>query len=177
MKVILFKSVENLGLPGEITEVKAGYFRNFLQPRGIAVEASPGNLKSLEQKRKKLAAEAAKIVKAAEALGEQLKGVTLTFTLKAGENDRLFGSVTTADVADQLAGMGFEIDRKRISLPSSIKTLGTYNAKVKLEGNVNVPIAVIVKRDGPPIKEEKTEEKTAEPESDAAAEEKTEASE
>ncbi len=164
MKVILLQNLENVGLPGEITEVRSGYFRNFLCPRGIAVEASPSNLKSLEFKRKKLQAQADKIVKEAQDVAEQLKGVTLKFVQKVGEKDRLFGSVTAADVADQLAALGFEIDKRRISLSSAIKTLGTFSARVKLHAKVAVPLTVIVERDmtaEPPV--EAATEATSQP--------------
>lgn len=168
MKVILYQSVENLGLPGEIASVKPGYYRNFLGPRGIASPATPGNLKQLESRRKRLEAEASKLVNAAKAIGDRLKGVTLTFVMRAGTNDRLFGSVTSADVAEKLAEQGIEVDRRKIAVPA-IKTVGTYTAKVKLHANIASPITIVVEREGgsepepEPIEDEAEEtEKAAE---------------
>lgn len=173
MKVILFQTVENVGLPGDIAAVKPGYYRNFLGPRGIAVEASPGNLKQLEQKRKKLQEEAAKLVSSAKEVGERLKEATLTFVMRAGENDRLFGSVTSADVAEKLSELGFDVDKRRISVPS-IKTLGKFSARVKLQANMAAPVTIIVERDKSadpvPEPEETEEEESAEEGEKAAAE-------
>lgn len=148
MKVILLENVENLGLPGEITSVKAGYYRNFLQPRGLAREATDANLRMLQAKRKKLEDMASKIVKASESLGQQLKGVKLVFTLKAASNNRLFGSVTTADIAARLAELGFDIEKRRISATTHIKTIGNHTVRVRLEGGVVAPITVSVEREG-----------------------------
>ena len=148
MKVILFKNLDNLGLPGDITEVKAGYYRNFLLPRGLAAEATPANLKSLELKRKKLKAEADKIVSAARDFGDQIKNAVLKFTLKAGENNRLFGSVTSADIAARLQEMGFDVDRKRVSLSHPFKAVGTYQVKIRLHTNLSTTVNVVVDREG-----------------------------
>jgi len=148
VKVILLENVENLGLPGEITSVKSGYYRNFLQPRGLAQEATDGNLKMIQAKRKKLEEMASKIIKASESLGTQLKGVKLVFTLKAASNNRLFGSVTTADIAARLAELGFEIEKRRISATTHIKSVGAHTVRIRLEGGVVAPISVIVEREG-----------------------------
>lgn len=158
MKVILFQTVDGLGLPGDIAEVKPGHFRNFLAPRSLAVEASPRNLKMLELKRKKLEAEAAKLREANLSLSDRIQKVVLEFKLKAGETGRLFGSVTAHDVADRLIEMGYEVDRKRVALAAPIKTLGNFSAKLRLAGGVAAPIAIVVSADAAPVPESRPEE-------------------
>lgn len=149
MKVILFENVDNLGLPGEICNVKPGYFRNFLGPKGVAVEATPKNLKAIEMRRKKLDEAASKLRDEAMSLGDRLQKLKLEFTLKAGAGGRLFGSVTAHDVAERLAELGFDVDRRRVTLPGPVKTLGTSTAKIKLAGGVQVSVKLVVVSDAP----------------------------
>ena len=147
MQIILQEDVEKLGTRGQVVEVKAGYARNFLLPRKLALEASPGNMKRLEKMRAVFAKKEATEKDAAQKQGEQLAAVSLEFTRKAGENDQLFGSVTSLDVAEALAGKGFEIDRKKIVLAEPIKVMGDYEVPVKLHREVIVNVKVAVKKE------------------------------
>lgn len=154
MKIILLTNVENVGLAGDVASVKNGYFRNFLSPRSMAVEATTGNLKMMESRRKKLREEAEKFVQEARESGEKLRDVTITFTMKAGANDRLFGSVSTADIAGKLNEQGYEVEKRQIVIPYPIKEVGTFGATVKIHTHVHVPIKIVVER-------EQTEEEIA----------------
>lgn len=184
MQIILMGNVENVGLPGELANVKRGYFRNYLGPRGLAVRATPGNLKSLEEKRAKLDKEADKIRGAAKELGVRLQAVPLKFVEKNSETGRLFGSVSTGDIARKLAEQGFDIDRRQIAMRQAIKEIGSFSAVVKLHAGHSVTIAIEVdpetplpeKRVAPEPHEEEPEEggveAAAEGEADEAAESK-----
>jgi len=154
MKIILLTNVENVGLAGDVASVKNGYFRNFLNPRSMAVEATAGNLKMRESRRKKLREEAEKLVQEAKASGEKLRDVTINFVMKAGANDRLFGSVSTADIAGKLNEQGYEVDKRQVVIPYPIKEVGKFSATVKIHTHVHVPIKVVVER-------EKSEEEIA----------------
>lgn len=148
MKVVLFESVESLGLPGDVASVKPGYYRNYLSPRGMAVEATPANLRTYERKMSKLKAESEKILAAARAVVDRLNDVKLEFEMNAGQNGRLFGSVTTADVAERLQALGFdEVDRRKVAM-AAIKETGRFTAKVRLQGSVSATIQILVKREG-----------------------------
>ncbi len=144
MDVILREDVDNLGRAGELVSVKDGYARNFLLPRGLAFHATEGNRRRIEaekgQKAKKVAAE----VGAARDIATRLEQVSLTFTMKAGEGDKLFGSVTAGDVADRLAGEGFKIDKKHVDLHEPIKALGVYKVPVRLHAEVKPEVRVWV---------------------------------
>ncbi|MFZ3217491.1 MAG: 50S ribosomal protein L9 [Candidatus Acidiferrales bacterium] len=147
MQIILQEDVEKLGTRGQLVEVAEGYARNFLLPRKLGLEATAGNLKRLERMRAHFAKKEATEKDAAQKQGEQLAGVSLEFTRKAGENDQLFGSVTSLDVAEALAAKGFEIDRKRIVLGEPIKVMGDYEVPVKLHREVTVNVKVAVKKE------------------------------
>ena len=147
MQIILQEDVEKLGNRGELVEVAEGYARNFLLPRKLGLEATAGNLKRLERMRAHFAKKEATEKDAARKQGEQLAAVSLEFTRKAGENDQLFGSVTSLDVAEALAGKGFEIDRKKIALAEPIKVMGDYEVPVKLHREVIVNVKVAVKKE------------------------------
>jgi large subunit ribosomal protein L9 len=147
MQIILQEDVEKLGNRGELVEVAEGYARNFLLPRKLGLEATAGNLKRLERMRAHFAKKEATEKDAAQKQGEQLAAVSLEFTRKAGENDQLFGSVTSLDVAEALAGKGFEIDRKKIVLAEPIKVMGEYEVPVKLHREVIVNVKVAVKKE------------------------------
>ena len=121
MQIILQEDIEKLGTRGEVVSVKEGYARNFLLPRKLALEASPGNLKRLEKIRTTLAKRTSTEREQAQKQAELLKDVTLTFSRKAGENDQLFGSVTAGDIAEALAAQGFEIEKRRSNSPSPSK--------------------------------------------------------
>jgi large subunit ribosomal protein L9 len=136
MKVILREDVENLGRGGELVEVKPGFGRNYLLPRGLAVVANPKNIREIEHQKAVASAKAAKTKASAEALAKRLSDTPLTLRRKSGEQDKLFGSVTAIDVAEALAQRGLSIDRRSIDLAEPIKTLGDFEVPVKLHHEV-----------------------------------------
>jgi large subunit ribosomal protein L9 len=147
MQVILQENVEKLGTRGEVVNVAKGYARNYLLPRNLALEASPSNLKRLEKIRSVLSKRTATEREEAEKQAALLKGVTVTLARKAGENDQLFGSVTSADLAEALGRQGFEIDKRRVQLEEPIKVIGEYTVTVKLVHDVAADFKVIVARE------------------------------
>jgi large subunit ribosomal protein L9 len=147
MQIILQEDVEKLGTRGQLVEVAEGYARNFLLPRKLGLEATAGNLKRLEKMRANFAKKEATEKAAAQQQGELLAAVSLEFTRKAGENDQLFGSVTSGDIAEALAAKGFEIDKKRIVLAEPIKIMGEFEVPVKLHREVNANVKVAVKKE------------------------------
>jgi large subunit ribosomal protein L9 len=144
MEIILRQSVENLGHPGDVVTVKNGYARNFLLPRGFAFEATPGNLKRIAAERGRLEAAENDRRASAAALAKRLEEVQLTFSARVGEEGKLFGSFTSADVAEQLAAQGFDIEKRLIDLHEPIKALGVYRVPVKLHADVKPEIRVWV---------------------------------
>ncbi len=136
MKVILREDVYNLGKGGELVEVKAGYGRNFLIPRGLAVVANPKNIREVEHQKAVSAAKAAKVRASAEAVAKRLADTPLSFKRKVGEQDKLYGSVTAMDLAEALASRGLVIDRRTIDLAEPIKTVGDFEVGVKLHAEV-----------------------------------------
>ena len=144
MEVILRQAVENLGKPGDVVKVTNGYARNFLLPRGIAFEATPGNLKRIAQEKDRLEAAENERKAAAQKLAEKLEQVSLTFSARVGEEGKLFGSVTTADIAQQLESQGFEIQKRQIDLHEPLKTLGVFRVPVRLHAEVKPEIKVWV---------------------------------
>jgi large subunit ribosomal protein L9 len=147
MEVILQQDVDKLGRIGDVVRVKPGFARNYLLPRGLAVLADRKNLSVLEHQKRMVASRRAKVKKAAEEVAERLAPVSLILKARAGEEDKLFGSITNQDVARALADAGFEIDRKRIHLDAPIKTLGEFSVPVSLGGDVRVTIKVTVARE------------------------------
>jgi large subunit ribosomal protein L9 len=147
MQIILQEDVEKLGARGEIVEVKEGYARNFLLPQKLALPASAGNLKRLEKIRATLAKRTATERDQAQVLANALAGVTVTLVRKAGDNDQLFGSVTSADVADALATQGHIVDKRRIQLDEPIKLIGESQVNVKLHSDVTAQFKVVVTRE------------------------------
>jgi large subunit ribosomal protein L9 len=148
MEVILRQAVEKLGHPGDIVKVSPGYARNFLLPRGYAYEATPGNRKRIEQERQRLeAAEESRRTSAQEFAGK-LEQVSLTFSLtfsaRVGEEGKLFGSVTSADIAQQLGEQGYNIEKRQIDLKEPIKALGVYRVAIRLHADVHPEIKVWV---------------------------------
>ncbi|NCO69557.1 MAG: 50S ribosomal protein L9 [Acidobacteria bacterium] len=148
MKIILNESVEHLGDRGAICEVKSGFARNFLIPKGVAYQASTANLARFKQETKRWETVQASERSDAEAIAARLAGLELTFVRRAGEGDALFGSVTSSDVADELAARGFELDRRKVELPQHVKRLGTHSAEIRLHRDVRVPITLHVEREG-----------------------------
>ena len=144
MEVILRQAVENLGNPGDVVKVSNGYARNFLLPRGIAYEATPGNLKRIAQEKERLQAAENERRAAAQQLAEKLEQVSLTFSARVGEEGKLFGSVTGADIAHQLEAQGFAIEKRQIDLHEPIKTLGVFRVPVRLHADVKPEVKVWV---------------------------------
>jgi large subunit ribosomal protein L9 len=144
MKVILKEDVRNVGNMGEIVDVSDGFARNFLVPRKLAVEANVKNIKSIEHEKKVIEERAKKIRISAQDLSDKLANTTLVIKAKAGEEGKLFGSVTTMDIAEQLKNTGFEIDKKRISLDEPIKRVGTYAVTVRLHPEIAAQVSVQV---------------------------------
>jgi large subunit ribosomal protein L9 len=148
MQIILQENVEHVGARGDVVDVKPGYARNYLLPRKLALEASAANLKRIEKIRATLAKRTATERGEAQAQADLLNLVVLTLARKAGENDQLFGSVTAADLAEELAKQGFEVDKRRIQLAEPIKAVGEYTASVKLVHDVAATFKVVVVREG-----------------------------
>ncbi len=144
MKIILQESVEKLGTRGAVVEVAEGYARNYLLPRDLAIPATPGNLRRLEKIRTTLSKREATEREAATQVAAALAGITLTIARKAGESEQLFGSVTTADIAEALEAKGFKIDKRRIQLDEPIKLIGEYKVPVKLFHDITQEVAVTV---------------------------------
>src|ERR1700716_260541 len=141
MQIILQEDIEKLGHRGDVVTVKPGYARNFLLPRKLAVEAS-------EKIRASLAKKTATEVEAAQKQAAALNGVELQFTRKTGENDQLFGSVTTGDIADALESKGFKIDKRQIQTAEPIKALGDFRATVKVFRDITAEVKVQVQKEG-----------------------------
>jgi large subunit ribosomal protein L9 len=144
MKVILREDVEKLGKAGEVVKVADGYGRNYLIPRQMAVPANVRNLKALEHDRRVIEARAKKSRKAAESLAGKLESVALTIPAKAGEEGKLFGAITSRDIAEALEKAGVPVDRKSVLLPDPIKQLGDYKVKVKAGTDLHPEISVRV---------------------------------
>lgn len=137
MKVILKEDVKNIGIIGTIADVADGYGRNYLIPKNLAVEANPKNINKFEHEKKIILGKAEKIKNTAEALAEKLSGITLNIEANAGEDDKLFGSVTSMDIAEAISKHGIDIDKRKIILPvDHIKRLGTYDIQVKIHQDV-----------------------------------------
>ncbi|HKF39646.1 MAG TPA: 50S ribosomal protein L9 [Candidatus Acidoferrum sp.] len=147
MQIILQEDVEKLGNRGDVVTVKPGYARNFLLPNKLAVEATPGNMKALERIRGALAKKTATELDAAKKQADLLLGVTLTFRRKTGENDQMFGSVTSGDIADGLKAQRFEVDKRQVQLAEPIKTLGEFPVTVKVFRDVTAEIKVQVEKE------------------------------
>lgn len=144
MEVILRQAVENLGHPGDVVTVSNGYARNYLLPRGVAYQATEGNKKRISQEKARLEAAEGQRRGAAEEIAKKLEEVSITFAARVGEEGKLFGSVTSADIADQLAAQGFTIEKRLIDLHEPIKALGVYRIPVKLHADVKPEIKVWV---------------------------------
>lgn len=144
MKVILVKDVKNVGKAGEVVNVSDGYGRNYLIPKGLAIEATESNLKMLNEKKKAEERKRQQELEQAKELAQKLSKVGVILKVKAGENGKLFGSVTSKDVEEALKEKGFEIDKKKIVLPENIKTTGTYYAEIKLYQGVTAKVQVDV---------------------------------
>jgi len=147
MQIILQEDVDKLGNRGDVVTVKPGYARNFLLPRKIAIEATTGSMKALERIRTSLAKKTATELDAAQKQAELLNGVSVKFTRKTGENDHMFGSVTSADIAEALAAQGFKVDKRQVQLKEPIKIIGESTVTIKVFRDVTAQIKVTVEKE------------------------------
>ncbi len=144
MKVILRESVENLGNRGDTVDVARGYARNYLIPKSLAVEATSGNRRMYSEEEKLRDVRENKVRRQAERLAEKMRKVSVTAAVQVGEEDRLFGSVTSHDIEELLRAQGFEVDRRKILLDEPLKALGVYTVPIKLHREVECAIKVWV---------------------------------
>jgi len=147
MQIILQEDIDKLGHRGDVVTVKPGYARNYLLPRDLAIEATPGNMKALERIRTALAKKTATELEAAKKQAELLTGVSLNFKRKTGENDQMFGSVTTGDISEGLATQGYKIDKRQVQLAEPIKIIGEQNVTIKVFRDVTAQIKVSVEKE------------------------------
>jgi len=148
MEVILRDHVENVGKRGEVVKVADGYARNYLLPRKLALPATPGNLKQIQRERVKLDAKEAEEKSVAEAIAARMAGLEVAISRRVGETEVLYGSVTTADIAEALGNLGYETDKRKIGLREPIKKLGEYSVPVRLHREVTVTVPVKVVAEG-----------------------------
>ena len=148
MEVILREHVDNLGQRGEIVKVADGYARNYLLPRKLALLATEGNKKQIERERVKFDAKEADEKHAAQGTADRMGGLEIVITRKVGETEALYGSVTSADIADAIAAKGFEVDRRKIQLPEPIKRTGEFDVPLRLHREVVAIIKVKVMPEG-----------------------------
>ena len=144
IEVILKEHVEHLGERGDVVKVAPGYARNYLLPRHLALAVTAGNKKQIEHEKKAAAAKAVEERAVAQALATRFAQTEVSFTRRAGDNSQLFGSVTSADIAEALAKQGFEVDRRKIQLADPIKAVGEYNVPVRLHREVTAQVKVNV---------------------------------
>ncbi len=147
MKVILRKEHEKLGEVGAVVDVKDGYARNYLIPKGVAYPASDGSMRALAEEKKQAERRKAKEMKASEKLAAEIEKVSITLQMKVGEDEKLFGSVTSQMIADSLKEKGFDLDKRTIDLEEPIKALGIYTVNVKLHQSVTGKVKVWVVRE------------------------------
>jgi large subunit ribosomal protein L9 len=148
MKIILRADVENLGSLGDVVTVKAGYGRNYLLPQGLAMPASPANLKVFELERKKLQSKMDALRTSAADMAARLEGYVVRIEMRVGENDKLYGSVTSTLISDTLSAAGIELDRRRILLDAPIRAVGEHPVRVRLHADVVVTMHVAVVPEG-----------------------------
>ena len=148
MQVILRDDMDNLGKSGEVVNVKPGYARNYLLPRGHAIKATESDVKRVEHEKRVIAARTAKLSKEAQAEADKLSQISVSIARAVGEEDKLYGSVTTRDIAEALAGKGVKVDSKKIHLDEPLKALGMTEVQIKLGRGVNATIKVwVVKKE------------------------------
>lgn len=179
-RILLREDIDDLGARGEIVRVRAGYARNYLLPRKLAVEATSSNVKQIEQERAALLKREAKERATAQGQAEQIGSLVLTFKRKAGEQGALYGSVTSMDVTEALQEKGYEIDRHRVHLREPIKRVGDYSVPVRLHREVSIDLQVKVVPEGELIAGHMTAEQEAElaaKDAEESADESSEAAE
>jgi large subunit ribosomal protein L9 len=147
MKVILRKNYDKLGEIGDIVEVKNGFARNFLIPRQYAYAATPGNIKAFEEEKKQILKRETKELEEAQKLAVDLENVSISIPVKVGEEDKIFGTVTTQMIADSLKEKGFEVDKRKIEITEPIKALGIYSVNIKLHPKVSTAVKTWVVRE------------------------------
>ena len=147
MQIILQEDVEKLGHRGDVVTVKPGYARNFIIPRKLGIAATPGNMKALERIRTSLAKKTATELEAAQKQAGLLNGVALKFTRKTGENDQMFGSVTTADISEGLEAQGFKVDKRQVQISEPFKTICEREVTIKVFRDVTAVIKVTVEKE------------------------------
>jgi large subunit ribosomal protein L9 len=147
MEVILKEDVIKLGSRGDVVKVAEGYGRNFLLPRKLAIEANAGNKKVVEQMRAASVRRSAKEKAQAEELSKQFDGLSVSFERRSGENDQLFGSVTSGDIAEALEKKGFSLDRRKIQIHEPLKTVGEFTIPVKLHKDVTAHLKVVIEKE------------------------------
>jgi len=157
-EILLVKPVDNLGGEGDQVKVRAGYARNFLLPRGIAVPVTNANRKQVESLKKRRAEREAQELNGAQELAKKLEKASLAFAVKTGEGGKMFGAITVNDLHDKLVAGGFAIDKKRIHLHTPVKTLGQHSVKIKLHADVSVELSFDVVSENPiePVATEET---------------------
>jgi large subunit ribosomal protein L9 len=148
MEVILREDIDKLGRRGEVVKVAEGYGRNYLLPRGLAMPVTDSNRATIEREKKLHAARAAREKAEFQSLADRLNGMRYVAPRKVGENDALYGSVTSGDIAEFLRGKGIEIDKRKIQLEEPIKQLGDYEVKIKLHPEVTAAVKVLVTKEG-----------------------------
>jgi len=144
MKLILQEDVRNLGRMGDVVNVADGYARNFLIPRKLGVEANVKNVRAMEHEKKKIEEKSKRIRQDAKGLAERLSSTEITLSAKAGEEEKLFGSITSMDIAEALKKDGFDVDKKKILLDDPIKRLGTYSVGIKIHHDVTAKVQIKV---------------------------------
>src|SRR5690242_8404986 len=147
MEVILKEDVVKLGSRGDVVKVAEGYGRNFLLPRKLAIEATTGNKKVIEQMKAAAVRRSAKEKAQAEELSKQFDGLSVSFQRRAGEHDQLFGSVTSNDIADALEKKGFNVDRRKIQVHEALRTLGEFTIPIKLHKDVTTHLKVVIDKE------------------------------
>jgi large subunit ribosomal protein L9 len=158
MRVILRADIDNLGHLGDVVEVRPGYARNYLVPQGLAMPATRANLNAFELERKKLQQKMDAIRFAAQELADKLSAAEVIIPVRVGENDKLYGSVTSSNIAQALAEMGMEVDRRKIRLDEPIRSLGEYNVEIRLHPDVMAQVKVKVVKYGREEAQEEAEE-------------------
>jgi large subunit ribosomal protein L9 len=175
VKIILTRDVHNLGQAGDVQDVATGYARNYLIPQGLAIKATPGAVKEFERRRAAESRKEERLAARAEALVQRLSQVTLTFEAKASEKGRLFGSITTADIAEALEReVGEEFDRRKHILSEPLRNVGEHIISVRLTSEIVAEVKAVVKPEGGELPEETVDESADEP---APADEQAEAEE
>jgi len=144
IEVILTKDVDNLGRAGEVVKVRSGYGRNYLFPRGLALSATRGNIAEVEHRRRVIARERARIEAENRKMADLLKGVSVAVARKKGEADKIFGSVTSKDIAEALAAQNINLDRKLIQLPDPLRSIGAFEVPVRFSADISAVLKVNV---------------------------------